>query len=507
MRTTEHHDDYDVLVIGAGLSGIGAACHLQRACPDERYAVLEARDAIGGTWDLFRYPGVRSDSDMHTLGYEFAPWKDARTLADGPSILRYIRETADAHGVTEHIRFGHRVVRADWDSAAARWTVCAERGDAAETVVLTCRLLYMCTGYYRYDHGHAPDFPGADRFGGELVHPQQWPQDLAVAGRRIVVIGSGATAVTLVPALAAQGAQVTMLQRSPTYVMSLPSEDPLAKRARGRLPETVAYHLVRWKNVAQMTLSYQFCRRRPRAARALLRKAAAGALPEGFDVDTHFSPRYEPWDQRLCFCPDDDLFHALGSGQAEIVTDAVQAFTERGIVLLSGRELEADVVVTATGLSLLALGGAVLSVDGRDVSLPDTIAYKAMMLGGVPNFAFAIGYTNASWTLKADLTSRYVCRLLAHMRRHGDAVCVPELPDGSVGREPLIGLASGYVQRSVADFPSQGDRRPWRVHQSYPLDTLELRWGRIDDGVMRFGPAGSAPRPAVGAPVAASAQA
>ena len=496
MRTATPSDHLDVLIVGAGLSGIGAACHLERDCPDQRYALLEARDAIGGTWDLFRYPGVRSDSDMHTMGYSFAPWEDPRTLADGASILSYIRTTARRHGVTDHVRCGRRVLRAAFDTAAARWTVEVERSDTGEIEPITCRFLLMCTGYYRYDHGYTPRFPGTERFAGRIVHPQRWPRDLSCAGQRVVVIGSGATAVTLVPALADAGAQVTMVQRSPTYVISLPSRDPLAEVARRRLPATLAYRAVRAKNVALMVASYQLCRRRPRLARAAIRKGVTAALPAGYAVDTHFNPSYEPWDQRLCFCPDNDLFGAVSSGRARIVTAEVETFTEHGLTLRGGEEIDADVIVTATGLALRALGGATLTVDGRAVSLRDTVAYKGMMLSGVPNFALTMGYTNASWTLKADLTSRYVCRLLDHMRDHGYAICRPAPADPAMERAPLIGLHSGYVRRSIADFPSQGTRRPWRVRQNYPLDALELRLGRLEDGVMWFSAAAPPPVPA-----------
>ncbi len=486
MRTAiaEHRD---VLIVGAGLSGIGAACHLVRDCPDRSYAILEARDEIGGTWDLFRYPGIRSDSDMYTLGYAFAPWQDSRTLADGPSILRYIRETATRHGVTGRIRHGHRVTGASWSTEEGRWMVTVQRTATGEPLTLTCSFLLMCTGYYRYDRGHTPAFAGTERFPGPIVHPQQWPEDLDCSGRRVVVIGSGATAITLAPALAQTGARVTMLQRSPTYLLSIPSRDGLADAARRRLPPMLAYRAIRAKNVALMTLSYQLCRRRPRLARAAIRKGTTALVPEGFDIDTHFTPAYDPWDQRLCFCPDGDLFRALREGRMEIVTDQIETFSEHGLALRSGRTLEADIIVTATGLELQALGGAALSVDGRDVTLSQTMTYKGMMLSGVPNFAFTIGYTNASWTLKADLTCEYVCRLLNHMRSHGYRQCTPERPeDDAVASEPLIGLASGYVLRSIADFPVQGSRRPWRVRQNYALDALEFKLGRIDDRAMRF---------------------
>jgi monooxygenase len=489
MRTggPEH---LDVLIVGAGLSGIGAACHLQRECPELTYAVLEARDQIGGTWDLFRYPGVRSDSDMHTLGYSFAPWEDAQAIADGPAILSYVSETARRYRIVDRIRCGHRVLGAEWSSESLEWSVEVRR-DGGDTERLTCRFLLMCTGYYRYDRGYTPEFAGAKRFSGPIVHPQLWPEDLDYAGKRVVVIGSGATAVTLVPAMAKTAQHVTMLQRSPSYVLSVPGADPMGERLRQRLPAPAAYQLIKWRNVIVMGLLYQLSRRRPALVKRLIRQGIARRLPAGYDLDTHFRPQYDPWDQRMCFVPDGDLFAALSEGSASVVTGPIETFTERGVRLQDGREIEADIIVTATGLDLLALGGIGLSVDGRAVELPETVAYKGMMLSGVPNFAFAMGYTNASWTLKADLTARYVCRLLNHMRAAGFRRCVPTMDDPDLGREPLINLASGYVQRSVDRFPSQGARRPWRVHQNYVLDLLEFRLGRLDDGVLRFTRAGA----------------
>ncbi|WP_432895957.1 flavin-containing monooxygenase [Micromonospora matsumotoense] len=478
-------DHVDVLIVGAGLSGVGAACHLRRECPDKTYAVFEARDAIGGTWDLFRYPGIRSDSDMFTLGYSFQPWTDPKAIADGDAIRRYVRETARRYGVDEHIRFHHRVLRAGWDSTTARWTVHARRDDTAEEVVLTCNFLFTCTGYYRYDAGYTPDFPGVGRYAGRLVHPQHWPGDLDHAGRRVVVIGSGATAVTLVPALARRAGHVTMLQRSPTYVLALPARDRLADLLRRRLPARLAYPVVRGKNVLLGTVNYQLSRRAPKVVRSFLLRAAKGRLPAGYDVDRHFSPRYDPWDQRLCVAPDGDLFAALAAGRASVVTDTVDTFTPGGIRLGSGVELPADIVVTATGLQLLALGGMTLTVDGADVDLGATVAYKGMMLSGVPNFALTIGYTNASWTLKADLVAGYVCRLLRHLDATGQQVVTPVAPtDGALS--PIIDLRSGYVLRSVDGLPKQGSRAPWRLHQNYVRDVLLMKHGRLDDEGVRF---------------------
>ena len=481
----------DVLIVGAGLSGIGAACHLRTRCPDKSLAILEARGAIGGTWDLFRYPGVRSDSDMFTLGYVFRPWTDARAIADGPAIRRYVVDTAREYGVDRLIRFHHRVVSAAWSTPDARWTVRVDRGDAGP-VELTCSFLYVCSGYYRYDEGYTPALPGIDRFRGRVVHPQHWPEDLDHTGARVVVIGSGATAVTLVPALAGAAAHVTMLQRSPSYVASMPARDPLADLLRRRLPARAAYPLIRWKNVGVTTLIYQLSRRAPGLMKSLLRRGARRMLPAGYDVDVHFAPAYNPWDQRLCLVPDGDLFAAISTGRASVVTDRIDTFTEHGLRLASGAELPADVVVTATGLNLLAIGGMTLAVDGSDIDLADTVAYKGMMLSGVPNFALTLGYTNASWTLKADLVAGYVCRLLRHMDARGYRTATPVAP-ASGARDPIINLKSGYVLRSLHLLPRQGAVAPWRLHQNYARDLRLMRYGPIEDEGIGFEPA---PRPA-----------
>jgi monooxygenase len=475
----------DVLIVGAGLSGIGAGYHLQERCPRKRYAILEARGDLGGTWDLFRYPGIRSDSDMHTLGYRFRPWKDEKAIADGPSILRYIRGTARDYGIDEKIRFHHRVVRAEWSTPESRWTVEAERSDTGETVRLSCDFLLVCSGYYRYDEGYAPHFEARERFAGRIVHPQHWTDDIDYAGKRVVVIGSGATAVTLVPALAERAEHVTMLQRSPTYIISVPGEDPIARAVRRVLPDRLAYPVIRWKNVLLQMLVYRLSRRRPGFVKRRLRGAAEKALPPGYDVDTHFKPRYEPWDQRLCLIPDGDLFEAISAGRASIVTDRIETFTERGIELKSGKELEADLIVTATGLNLLFLGGMQVVVDGREPDLSKAMAYKGAMLSGLPNFAYTLGYTNASWTLKADLTSEYVCRLLNYMDAHGYSQCVPQA-DPDVAEEPLLDLTAGYVLRSLDQLPKQGSKEPWRLRQNYALDLRTLRFGPVDDRAMRF---------------------
>jgi monooxygenase len=481
----------DVLIVGAGLSGIGAGYHLQAKCPSKSYAILEARDCIGGTWDLFRYPGIRSDSDMYTLGYSFRPWEQAKSIADGPDILSYVRQTARDNGIDRKIRFGHRVIGAEFSTTTGRWTVEAERVETGETVGLTCDFLLTCTGYYRYDEGYTPDFEGVERFAGETVHPQHWPEDLDYAGKRVIVIGSGATAVTLVPAMARSAAHVTMLQRSPSYVIALPGEDPIARAVRRVLPSRSAYALLRWKNVLLTMLSFQVSRRRPSVMKDFIRKGVARQLPAGYDVDTHFKPDYNPWDQRLCLVPDGDLFKAIGDGSASVVTDRIETFTEKGLRLVSGKELEADVIVTATGLNLLALGGTKLSVDGREVDLAQTMSYKGMMLSGVPNMALALGYTNASWTLKCDLTCEYVCRLLNYMDDHGYRQCVPENRDPSVREQPIIDFSSGYVLRSIDKFPKQGSKAPWRLYQNYALDIVNLKFGGMEDGAMQFSSAGA----------------
>jgi monooxygenase len=484
MRLASTPEHLDVLIVGAGLSGIGAAHHLQRQRPRDRWAIVEAREAIGGTWDLFRYPGIRSDSDMHTLGYRFRPWVEQKAIADGDSILRYVRETAREAGIDEKIRFDRRVVAAAWSSAEALWTVSVESG-AGERETITCNFLWMCSGYYRYDQGYAPEFPGIDGFGGEVIHPQHWPADADYAGRRVVVIGSGATAVTLVPALAADAAKVTMLQRSPSYIVSVPGEDALANRLRRAIGERRAYPVVRWKNVLLQSAFYRLSRRRPGFMRKLIRRGVVRALPAGYDVDTHFNPRYNPWDQRVCLVPDSDLFTALADGSAEIVTDRITGFDEGGIELESGRRLDADLIVTATGLNLQFLGGARLTIDGEEPDLAHHFTYKGMMLSGVPNLVFTLGYTNASWTLKADLVAEYVCRLLDHMESGGYDVCAPEVSDPALSEEPLLDFSSGYVVRSLAELPKQGSKEPWKLRQNYPLDLRSLRFGPVDDQ-MRF---------------------
>ena len=479
-------EHFDTLIVGAGLSGIGSAVHLQQRCAGQRFAILEGRERLGGTWDLFRYPGVRSDSDMYTLGYAFKPWTSGQAIADGPSILQYIQDTAQEHGLLPHIRLGHRVVEAAWSSGEGRWLLTVERGPAKERLQLSCNFLWVCSGYYNYAHGYTPDFPGMAQFKGRVVHPQHWPADLDYRGQRVVVIGSGATAMTLVPAMAQEAAQVTMLQRSPTYVVARPRSDALANALRRILPARLAYGLTRWKNVGLGLFFFGLAKRKPDRVKARILDAVAAALPKAFDVQTHFTPRYKPWDQRVCLVPDGDLFKSIRGGKVHVVTDTVQTFEPEGIRLGSGAILEADVVVTATGLDLLGFGGMALSVDGKPVEIGKTMSYKGMMLAGVPNLAYVIGYTNASWTLKSDLTGAFVCRVLRHMQRSGAVICIPKMPSSDVQQQPWVDFSSGYIQRSLEQFPVQGSSTPWRLNQNYLRDLLDLRFGALQDGVLQF---------------------
>ncbi len=489
MSTLPH---VDVLIVGAGLSGISAAWHLQNECPALSYAIIEARERMGGTWDLFRYPGIRSDSDMYTLGYRFRPWRNAKAIADGPSIKAYIEDTAREGGIDRHIRYRHRMVRASWSSTDARWTVHVEIDGGDRTEQITCGFLYSCTGYYDYAQGYTPDFAGRERFRGRVVHPQHWPDDLDYRGQRVVVIGSGATAVTLVPAMlegSSAAAHVTMLQRSPTYIATLPSEDRVANALRRVLPPRVAYAITRWKNIARSMFYYRIARTRPETFRKVLRTEAAAQLGPDFPLDTHFSPRYNPWDERLCMAPDGDLFRVLREGRAAVVTDRIAHFDETGIQLESGAHLDADVIVTATGLRMSILTGVTLNVDGTTVDLARELLYKGMMLSNVPNMAASVGYTNASWTLKSDLIAQHVCRLLNHMREHGYAQVTPRR-DPTMGETPVFDFTSGYVQRALSTLPRQGDRAPWRLYQNYVKDLFMLRHGKVDDPSLEFRPAG-----------------
>lgn len=478
-------NDVDVLIVGAGLSGIGFAWHLQTHCPTKSCAILEARDVLGGTWDLFRYPGIRSDSDMHTLGFRFRPWRGEKSIADGPSILSYLKETAQAYGIDRRIRFGHKVIRASWSSEEARWSVDVAGPDGAAQR-WTCGFLQMCSGYYDYDGGYTPGWPGMERFKGVILHPQAWPEQIDYDGRRVVVIGSGATAVTLVPAMAERAAHVTMLQRSPTYVVSRPARDPIANWLYRRLPERVAHTMARWKNILLQMYFYNAARRKPERAKSTIIRLAQDELGDGFDI-SHFTPRYNPWDQRLCLVPDSDLFKAIREGRASVVTDEIETFTESGLKLKSGEELSADIIVTATGLKLKMLGGLQLFVDGNKLELGTVLNYKGVMYGDVPNLGATFGYINASWTLKADLTSEYLCRVLGYMDRHGYAVCRPHNSDPNVTADTSLPLNSGYFQRAAGTLPLQGSKPPWRLNQNYARDLVALRFGRVDDGTLQFG--------------------
>lgn len=474
-------EHFDVLIVGAGLSGVGAAAHFTTECAGKSFAIFEGRAAMGGTWDLFRYPGVRSDSDMYTLGYRLRPWTDPKAIADGPAILEYIRDTAAEFGVTDAIRYGHRVRRAEWSSEYARWTVDVE--GSGERV--TCGFLYLCTGYYDYDSGYTPEWKGTERFRGKIVHPQQWTDDIDYVGKRVVVIGSGATAVTLVPAMAETAEHVTMLQRSPTYVVSMPAKDKIANFLRAVMPSRAAYVLTRWKNIARATFFYTISRKWPSFMKRLIAKGVAKEVGDEMAAE-HFTPTYNPWDQRLCLVPDSDLFCAIREGKASVATGHIETFTETGVTLTSGKQLDADIIVTATGLVLKIMAGLELVVDGATVDLSKTLAYKGMMYSGVPNLASAFGYTNASWTLKCDLTAEYVCRMLEYMDQYGYSTCTAQANDLSVRAEPVLDFTSGYVLRAMDDLPRQGSKTPWRLHQNYIRDLGMLRYGRLDDGTMEF---------------------
>jgi len=475
----------DVIIVGAGLSGIGAACHLKMNCPQKSFIILEGRDVMGGTWDLFRYPGVRSDSDMYTLGYRFRPWRNPKAIADGPAILNYIRDTATEFNVEKTIRYKHRVRLASWSAPDARWTVETAHGPDKSIVRFSCNFLYLCTGYYDYQNGYTPEWPGIERFRGTIVHPQSWPKHLDYTNKRVVVIGSGATAITLVPAIAEHAAHVTMLQRSPSYVVTRPAEDIVANLLRRCLPDRAAYMLTRWKNVLAGTFFYSLARKRPKVFKWMVAKEVRRQLGKEFD-SKHFTPRYNPWDQRLCVAPDADIFRAIREGQVSVVTDQIEMFTEDGLLIRSGQQLDADVIITATGLVFELFSRMQLEVDGELVHLPETLVYKGMMFSDLPNLAFAIGYTNASWTLKCDLTSEYVCRLLNHMDQHGYAVCTPRVNDPDIGAEPVVDFTSGYIVRAMHTMPRQGSRTPWRLHQNYMKDLSMMRYGRVDDGTMEF---------------------
>lgn len=484
MTSKQNDSHFDVLIVGAGLSGIGAAVHLQKECPGKTYAILEARNAIGGTWDLFRYPGIRSDSDMHTLGYVFKPWTAAKAIADGPSIRKYVREAATEYGVDEHIRFRTRVVDAAFSSETATWTVTVEQDGTQKTV--TCAFLFMCSGYYNYDAGYTPDFAGMESFKGDILHPQKWDETYDYKDKRIVIIGSGATAVTLVPEMAKTAAHVTMLQRSPTYIVSRPAKDKIANFLRKIMPESWAYRIARWKNITLGRYFYKQTQKHPAKAKERLLEMAQTELGDGFDIARDFTPSYNPWEQRLCLVPDSDLFEALKAGDASIKTGHIETFVAEGIKLTSGDVLEADIIITATGLDLQLFGGMGLSVDGVGKEPGDLVIYKGLMYSDVPNFANVFGYTNASWTLKADLTSHYVCRLLNHMDATGTDICVPRLREGDVEIKDMVPLKSGYFARAVDKLPREGTRMPWQQHHDYFADMKVLKQGDLEDGAMEF---------------------
>lgn len=486
MSGTSKVSHFDVLIVGAGLSGIGAAYHLQQKSPGKSYAILEGRSRIGGTWDLFRYPGIRSDSDMHTLGYSFKPWVAAKSIADGPSILDYVKETASENGIDEHIIFNQQVVKADWASEKSKWTVISENPETGQTETRTCQFLLMCSGYYNYAAGYTPDFDGADTFKGEIVHPQKWTDDIDHSGKNVVIIGSGATAVTLVPEMAKTARHVTMLQRSPTYIVSRPAEDKLANRLRGFLPAKLAYSITRWKNVLFQMFFYNLAQKHPEKTKERLVGMVREELGPDYDVGRDFTPTYNPWDQRLCLVPDSDLFNAIKSGDASVVTDHIDRFNETGIQLKSGKHIEADMIVTATGLNMQFLSDVQFNVDGRDIVPNELLNYKGLMYSGVPNMASVFGYTNASWTLKADLTSEYMCRLLNHMDRLGVVAATPTIADESVETEEWLSFSSGYVQRAMQKFPRQATEGPWKLHQNYAKDMFALRFGKLDDGVLKY---------------------
>jgi len=507
-------EHFDVLIVGAGLSGIGAGAHLRMECPDKTFAILEGREAMGGTWDLFRYPGVRSDSDMYTLGYRFRPWGNPKAIADGPSILEYIRDTSKEFDLDKEIRYGHRITRAEWSSEKAQWTVTVngrvssprvssphvskgsadsvssssnEDSLAAEPadIQFTCSFLYLCTGYYEYDSGYTPDWPGFGTYKGTIIHPQKWPENLDYAGKKVLVIGSGATAVTLVPAMAETAKHVTMLQRSPTYVVTMPSEDKIANFLRRAIPAKAAYAATRWKNVLRQMFFYELSKKRPSMMKNLIAKGVKSEIGEE-QLEKHFRPKYNPWDQRLCVVPDSDLFKSIREQKASIVTGEIESFNETGVRLTNGDQIDADIVVTATGLRLKIMAGLTLVVDGEPVELSKKLAYKGMMYNDVPNLAQAFGYTNASWTLKCDLTSGYVCRLIPYMDAHGYKSCTPRLNDPTIEPEPALDFNSGYVLRALNDIPSQGSKHPWRLHQNYFKDLRMLRHGQLEDGTMEF---------------------
>lgn len=475
---------FDVLIIGAGLSGIGAACHLKKECPGKSFAILEGRDASGGTWDLFRYPGIRSDSDMFTLGYEFKPWTHKKGIADGADIRNYIREASRENNVDPHIRYGHKVKAARWSSDNATWTLDVELADGSKKEYC-CNFLLSCTGYYSYEEGFTPEFEGRDDFKGQVIHPQQWPEDLDYAGKRVVVIGSGATAVTLIPSMTDKAAHVTMLQRSPSYVLSVPQQDAMVALLRKILPQKLAYRIIRGRNVSITLGLYRFCKRFPNAARKLLQWTVKKQLPADFDMK-HFTPKYAPWDERLCAVPEGDMFKVIKQGKASVVTDHIDRFIDNGIQLKSGQKLEADIIITATGLKVQMLGNMQVTIDGEPLKPSTKMSYRGVMFEDLPNMGMVFGYTNASWTLKADLISSYVCRLLKHMDEKGVRQVTPRNHNASIKRLPFINMQSGYISRVKDQIPQQGDERPWKLYQNYFLDMTLLKMASMDDPSLEY---------------------
>lgn len=481
---------FNVIIIGAGLSGISAAYHLKKYCFDKSFSILEAREAIGGTWDLFRYPGIRSDSDMFTLGFGFRPWPNAKAIADGPAIKKYIEDTADDLGVRDNINFGRRVTSMSWSSAEQVWSLTVDHNGTEE--IYRCNFVFSCAGYYRYSEGYTPDFPGVEDFQGRMIHPQKWPEDLDYKHKRIVVIGSGATAVTLVPALTEKAAHVTMLQRSPSYYFSMPGTSSMARSLSKMMPRSAAHSLMRWQRVLFQQATFKLMRAYPEKSAKNLIKMVKDRLQEGFDTKQHFTPTYNPWDQRVCVVPDDDLFAAINAGDASVVTDTIEKIDEGGIVLASGERLDADIIVTATGLVLQTFGGAALHVDGEEISPGDVLAYKGVLFEGVPNLVSVFGYTNASWTLRADLVNAYACRIVNYLEKHNYGSVTPVNEDPDLKREAFLDFTSGYVTRAADRLPKQGAREPWRHPQDYLRDVKNLRYGKIDDGILKFKPAVSA---------------
>lgn len=477
---------FDVIVIGAGISGIGAGYHLQTKCPEKSYAILEGRDTIGGTWDLFKYPGIRSDSDMYTLGFSFFPWKEKEAIADGPSILKYLDETSKKFNIDKKIKFNHYVKDASWCSEKSVWTLKVEDKNLMDTVTLSCNFIFMCSGYYSYEKGYTPDFEGINEFNGKIMHPQKWDTSIDYSDKEVIVIGSGATAVTLVPEMAKYAKHVTMLQRSPTYVVSAPQQDPLAIFLQKYLPSKLSYFIVRWKNILRQQWYFRLCKKNPKRVKDFIINQVRKSLGHDYDVDKHFTPNYNPWDQRMCLVPNGDLFKSIRKKQTSVVTDTIDKFTSTGIKLESGKTLAADLIVTATGLNLEICSNINLKVDGQDINLPDTVTYKGMMFSGVPNLVSTFGYTNASWTLGADLTSEYVCRLLNYMKKSSIKKCCPEANSKIENNDDWLNLTSGYIKRSKDIFPKQGKRSPWTNNQNFLKDIFQIRYGKINDGEIKF---------------------